>query len=195
MRKTLYIFIFLISNYSFGQSKILTDSIQKPGIYLTIEHVSNNWPVGFPNLKIIKDSIKYGTVGNIKYMDAYSLDISKEQAEKIGPILGFSDGKDIYLTPFSRSYSKGATFHKVEKICHFLYFDGIKEVNMPQQNLFWLTDCQNLLDLNKKERISNLTNGKIKRIISDNKELVKKFKKEKKKYSLYKKYLKEYCEE
>ena len=65
---------------------------------------------------------------------------------------------------------------------------------MPQQNLFWLTDCQNLVDLYKSQMISNLTNRKIKRVISDNKELLKRFKKEKKKYLVYKKYLKEYCE-
>ncbi|MBC2845013.1 hypothetical protein [Winogradskyella flava] len=194
MKKTIYFFAFLISNYCFGQSNILTDSILKPGIYLSVDHISNNHPIDLTNLKIKKDSVKYGTVGNTKYMTVYALDITKDEAKRIGNILGFCDGKNIYLSPFSNSYSKGASFHKTEKIGHFLYFNGIKEVNMPQQNLFWLTDCQNLVDLNKKELVSNLTNGKLKKIISNNKELLNRFKKEKKKSTVYRKYLKEYCE-
>jgi hypothetical protein len=193
MKKALFFLIIVLGYYSFGQNKIMTDSILKSGIYLTADDIANNLTVDLPNLKVIKHTIEYGTTLNgLKSMDAYSLDVSKEQEEKIGSILGFSDGKDIYLSYFSPSYSRVASFYKVEKIGHFLYFEGIEEINL--SNLNWRDSCQNLFDLNKRERISKLTNGKFKKIISDNDELLKKFEKERRKYLLYKKYLKEYSE-
>ena len=83
MKQIIIFLIFLSNSYSFSQNKILTDSTLKPGIYLTVENLVKNQPIEFENLNILKDSVEYGTLGNKKFMEAYRLDISKEQAKKL----------------------------------------------------------------------------------------------------------------
>jgi len=189
MTKTIILFILTI-NISFAQSKILTDSILKPGIYLTINNISKNQPIDYQSLKTKRDSVKYGTLGNIKYLESYSPNISSKEAKKFDKIIGFCDGKNIYITSSPKNNPKRALFHKVEFIGHFLYYQGIELVN--RQNLMWYVTNDNVVDLNKNELIKSLTYGKFEKIILSDSLLLNKFKKEKKQYLLYKEYLTEY---
>ncbi|MBT8244881.1 MAG: hypothetical protein HKP48_00720 [Winogradskyella sp.] len=183
--------VILLLTLSFTFCYCQNTSNLKQGIYLTVEDLKNNKPTFFGDLKIKKDSIEYGAQRK-GVIDTYALDISEEQAEEFGRIFGFNDGENVYLTPYKSKYPNAGNFHKVEIIGKFLYFEGIKEVNMPKQNLFWLTKCQNIFDLSRGKLFYNVTNGVFKKIISDKPELLKKFRKEKKKYLKYKEYLLKY---
>jgi len=201
MKNIIYISVFLASYLSFGQSDILNDSILKPGIYLTVEQIANNRPIKFPNLIFEKDTVN--TMANWKPKDlyVYHLKISWEQAaqtEKQGGILGFCDGKNIYLSSVFNKTASNRSFFKAEKICHFLYYEGTNALFVdsrrhPFDNSNHYT--QSIVDLNKKELNIGVNNQKFKKIISDNPKLLEKFKNEDGKSNVYKEYLKNYCNE
>jgi hypothetical protein len=201
MKSVIYISLLLISYLSNGQNGILNDSILKPGIYLTVDQIVNNRPIPAPNLIFEKDSVH--TMVNWKNTDIniYHLKLSWQQAEqttKQGGILGFCDGENIYLSSTFKKSDRGRSFYKAEKICHFLYYEGISLVYInsrpdPFDNSSHYS--QSIVDLNKKELNIDVNNSKFKKIISDNPKLLDEFKNDDDKSTVYKEYLKNYCKE
>tara|TARA_R110000851_G_scaffold77514_3_gene170522 strand:+ start:316 stop:921 length:606 start_codon:yes stop_codon:yes gene_type:complete len=199
MKNIIYISFLLIGYLSSGQNGILNDSILKPGIYLTIEQIVNNRPIPAPNLIFEKDTVHTMINWKNKDINIYHLKISWQQAEqtqKQGGILGFCDGKDIYLSSTFNRSDRNRSFYKVEKICHFLYYEGIDVIyinsrHAPFDHTRPYSQC--IVDLSKKELNFNVNNSDFKKIISDKPKLLDGFKSEDNKSTVYKEYLQKYC--
>lgn len=188
MKKTTIFLFLIICNYSFSQNK-LTDSSLKPGIYLTYTNLFNNTPLEYDTLLVKKEKAEKNWQKKDTYILGYNLEISNEESDKLGTIIGFCDGKNMYLTVSRDFYNNAALFYKVEIVGYFLYSEGTY-----RSTDFRLVNSINVIDTNTKKIYQNFTNGNLKKIISDKPELLAKFKKEKNKYTLYKKYLKAYQE-
>ena len=188
MKKATILLLLIICNYSFSQNT-LTDTKLKPGIYLTYESLLKNKPLKYENLIVKKEKAEKNWQKKETYILGFNLKMSNEESDKLGAIIGFCDGENIYLTLSRDFYNNSALFYKVESIGHFLYYEGTY-----RNNNYSLINTTNVIDIHTKKIYQNFTNGNLKKIISDKPELLTKFKKEKKKYTLYRKYLKKYSE-
>ncbi|WP_405569025.1 hypothetical protein [Winogradskyella sp. Asnod2-B02-A] len=188
MKKATILLLIIICNYSFGQNN-LTDSELKSGIYLTYESLFKNNPLEFENLIVKKEKAEKNWQKKETYILGYKLKMSNEESDKLGTIIGFSDGENVYLTLSRDFYNNAALFYKVDFIGRFLYYEGTyRNLNSG------LSNTTNVVDLKTQTIYQNFTNGNLKKILSDKPELLTRFKKEKKKYTHYRKYLAEYSE-
>jgi len=105
----------------------------KPGIYKSYEEFINNQP---------SLALEYTITENIVYCEKnlypgqrkaskqmpmvrvgeYSLKVTKSEKKKIGPVIGFSDGVDVYFSDGSVIINKDAVFLKAEFIGDSHYF-------------------------------------------------------------------------
>lgn len=181
--------ILLITLNSYSQNNILTDTILKEGIYKIFEQIEENSP--FPYSVQIKDKIeKDKTRAEKNKHTFYKLDISKEESRKIGQIIGFCDGNNIYVNPFPLEHS-GGIFFKVDSLNTISHFYATEIVVF--NNIYKVVPIEAVVDF-KENRIIELTNNRLKKIISENKELLKTFKKDKNKSLSYKQYLSDYLD-
>ncbi len=186
MKKTIILLLIIICNSSFGQNSLINSEL-KSGIYLNYESLFKNNPLEYENLTVKKEKAEKNWQKKETYILGYKLKMSNEESDKVGTIIGFSDGENIYLTLSRDFYNNAALFYKVEFIGHFLYYEGTYR----NSNL-GLSNTTNVIDLKTQTTYQNFTNGNLKNILSDKPELLARFKKEKKKYTHYKKYLAEY---
>jgi len=170
-----------------AQKDILTDSILKSGIYITVDNIVTNRPIPNSNLEIQKSYIKIGDLLNRYSMERYNLNIPKKESKKMRTILGFCDGKNIYLAP-EPTYSHLKGFYKAKFVGNFIYFESIR-LSISSGATYSVI---NIIDLKENTLLVDLQNAEMKKIMADNPELLEKFKKEKHKKSVYQKYLKEY---
>jgi len=190
--KNIIILFLAIVNISMAQNNILTDSILNPGLYVTVENLVTNRPIPYPKLSVIKLNAKVGNVFNKYSMETFKFKVSKEESKKIGGILGFCDGENIYISNSPTAFSYYNNFYKARFVGNYLYFTSIGNSSVPGQISSVSISVQNIIDLNEKKLIVGLWNGKFKKIIADNHELLEKFKNEKYKKSVYEEYLLEY---
>ena len=184
----------LIGFKSFAQYPIVSDSIKKAGIYRTFEEFKNNNPsivIDFisSTYKIERDERKYGNIGNRKSIYAYGLNCDQRTSENIGYIFGFCDGKKIYITSETQQFPNYMSFYEINYLNTFSYFDFVSTDYLNSISLESLS-CE-VIDL-KTGKFSKLTKSFIKKIISDNSELSRKFEFQDEKSKHLKEYLIDY---
>ena len=186
MKKLATISFFLISVFSFAQFPILSDTLLKPGIYKSFEEFRNNNPSQKLAGEIKSHNVKYNTNGSFEYLKVYFQDVEKEEVKSIGKVFGFSDGKNIYIVDGYNSKINDYAFYKLEFVNKLCYFYSIESAQV--MDIYMETRVEKVLDLQTAE-IQKLTNAVVKNIISDNKELLEKFKNQSKKHLYYKEYI------
>ena len=200
MKHLLIIWIALFHLQCIGQSKIVQDSVLKPGLYFSVEDVIYNRPANIQNLSFDKDSIRVAKNWKRTSMDIYHLNITREQAvrtEKLGGIFGFCDGKNIYLSTTFKQSELGRSFFKAEIICDFINFEGVSTiyVNGRPDPFKQGGYVQNVIDTKKGQFFDFLTKRTFKKVISEKPKLVESFKNQDDKSLHYRAYLQKYCEE
>ncbi|WP_339887480.1 hypothetical protein [uncultured Flavobacterium sp.] len=191
--RDIFFFLFLFFfNSSFSQYPILKDSTLKAGIYKDYKELRENSPSVQLLGGIKTETIKYNTNGSLEYLNTYYIDVEGKKAREIGDVFGFSDGKNVFITSDYATKINKNEFYKLDFINRYSYF--------------YATESSQVLDIQMNVRVEKtlnletgeilkLTNSSLKNIISDDKELLEKFKKQKKKYLHYKEYLLNYLKE
>ena len=177
----------------------MTDSVKKAGIYRTFEEFKNNNPsiiIDFINstYKIERDERKYGNIGNRNTAYAYGLSCDYRAAENIGAIFGFCDGINIYISFENGQLPNYSSFYKIEYLNRYSYLDFVSTSYIGVSSLYLEKLATKVIDL-KTGKFSNLNKSFIKKIISDNLELSKKFELQEVKGEHLKQYLIDYLKQ
>ena len=186
MKNLITILFSFLSICSFAQFSILSDTLIKPGIYRSFEEFRNNNPSQKLVGEVKSYNVKYNTNGSFEYLKVYFLEVEKDMVKDIGKVFGFSDGKSIYIVDEDMSKIDKHAFYKLEFLDKLSYF--------------YSTEFAQVLDIQMEIRVEKvlniktgefvkLTNATLKKIISDNKELLEKFKNQNKKHLYYKEYI------
>jgi hypothetical protein len=161
----------------------------KSGFYKDFDDLKYNNPSGEFNYRLTAHSRKY----NGSELASYNLVISRREAKSIGRILGFSDGKNIYINQRIPLLHPGTEFVKVEFMDRYYYFEDLQQFIIPN-GLSTITIPrieQKIMDMNTGEVIV-LSNGNLREIIADNPQLIDEFNNDPKRSRKLKDYLKEY---
>ena len=186
MKKVFFIILFFVVANSFAQYPILIDTILKPGIYKTFEEFRNNNPSIQLSGEIKSKIFKYNSNGSFENLNTYYVDVDKKDANVIGKVFGFSDGKNIFISPLYSSKVNDYEFYILEFINLYSYYCSIESSQVG--SIYMEVKVQNVLDI-KSGDVLKLTNSTVKDIISTDKQLLEKFKNQKSKYLYYKQYL------
>lgn len=198
MKKIFFIFLIVLSFKSFAQYPILSDSIKKAGIYRTFEEFKNNNPsiiLDFINsaYKIESFARKYGNIGNRKSINVYGLNCDERISTNIGYIFGFCDGNKIYITSEVTQYPHHKSFYEIEYLNRYSYFDIVTTPSLgPVSNSIYTENLETKVIELATGKYKILTKSFIKKLISDNLELTKKFELQNHKSQHLKEYLIEY---
>jgi hypothetical protein len=195
MRKGIVILLVLVFSKSFAQYPIIKDSIRNPGIYRTFEEFRNNAPSIKLEYKIDVRSDQYGGVLGFKSSSpVYGLNINENVSNRVGPVFGFCDGKQIYVAFDDQDYMHFMNFYKLDYIGRYCYFDFVSTSTMPMGG--------GLISSNSTvtTRVIDMATGKsslpskklIRSIISDKPELLKRYEADQAKRDHFKAYLVEY---
>ena len=201
MKKIFFIFLLVLSLKAFAQYPILSDSIKKAGIYRTFEEFKNNNPSIILDLnnstyKIESYERKYGNIGNRKFMNVYGLNCDERISINIGYIFGFCDGNKIYITSGITQYPHHKRFYEIEYLNRYSYFDFLTPFSLGTgSNIMYSEDLETkVIDL-ATGKYKVLSKSFIKKLISDNSELTKKFELQDNKSQHLKEYLIEYLKQ
>lgn len=117
----------------------------------------------------------------------------KEERKKYKKIYGFCDGADIYLNVATLypAFGRGNRFARVEKIGRYYYLETTRIILVANVPSPWVV--QLIVDSGTGET-TELTNSSLKRIISNDQDLLTEFESEKHKQKELKEYLKRYSE-
>jgi hypothetical protein len=190
------------TNYNYREFPILKDSIKQPGIYRTFEEFRNNNPSEKLAGVIVGVDNKYRTsiFTDAYFFKSYKIDLSKEAARELGDVFGFCDGHKIYVLSRAESSARinNAIFYEVNYLGRYCVFDAINFTtymnSMPGMPGMMSTLPEkgiNIIEMTTGES-KILTNSRLKKIISDNKVLLARFKQEEDKGEHLKEYLLDY---
>lgn len=200
-----FILIFFISLNCYSQYPILNDSTKIAGIYRTFEEFKNNNPSIILDLnnstyKIESYERKYGNIGNRKSINVYGLNCDEKISTNIGYIFGFCDGNKIYITSGVTQYPHHKSFYEIEYLDRYSYFDF---VTFSDLTFGHGAGSSSIYSGDLETKVIDLATGKykvlsksfIKKLISDNSELTKKFELQDNKSQHLKEYLIEYLKQ
>lgn len=178
------VFLFLLSFFCVS-SQAQTNRTWQAGIYKSFSEFEQNTPSVKLNWEVKLDSVKYGNLGNRKFMNTYLLAIPKVESKNIGEVFGFSDGTHFYIADYPHNLYNFA-FYMLEPIgAQYLFFESLKETQYGEMHL------SNTLNMTTGA-IDYLTNNRFKKILADKPDLYTKYMKEEDKSAVWKQYLTEY---
>jgi len=168
------------------------DNNLKAGIHRTFEELKYNNPSVEFAYRITARSRK----ANQEQIDFYSIDIDKSKAKDIGKVIGFSDGKEVYINENSPSLRPGTEFVKAEILDRYYYFQNIETILIPSGSTVVTAPrlVQKIMDMNTG-KITTLNNQNLKELMADNPGLITGFDKETHKNRKLKEYLIRYLDD
>ncbi|MEW7280671.1 hypothetical protein ABW636_18940 [Aquimarina sp. 2201CG1-2-11] len=189
------IFVFL-ANFCLNAQTLIIDDLSnlKKGIYKNYEEFKYNKPSLKLDYEILAKNKKYGPINNREIVTFYRLDVTKEQSKSIGPIYGFCDGEHIYIKGYYRVQLKPKTnFSQLDFVGEYCLYEGVgsSSINTGNGNIAMSNRIYMVLNLNNRQ-VSVLSKRVLKKIISDDPELLMEFKKRKKKHKILKEYFLKY---
>jgi hypothetical protein len=164
----------------------------RAGIYRSFEELKYNNPSVEFNYGITAKSRKV----NQEQLDFYSIDIDKRKARDVGKVIGFSDGKELYINGNSPSLRPAAEFVKAEILDRYFYFQDIETILVPSGTTVVSVPklVQKIMDMNTG-KITTLNIQNLKELIADNPGLIAGFDKETQKNRKLKEYLIRYLDD
>jgi hypothetical protein len=158
----------------------------RAGIYRSFEELKYNNPSVEFTYGITAKSRKV----NQEQLDFYRMDIDKRKARDVGKVIGFSDGKDLYINGNSPSLRPAVEFVKAEILDRYYYFQDIETIIIPSGTTVVTAPrlVQKIMDMNTG-KITTLNNQNLKELMADNPPLVNEFDKETHKNRKLKEYL------
>lgn len=201
----LTIFFTALTLFCFSQN-IVKDSILNIGFYANLHELTDNNPskpfhyeISEREIYVAKSAFKNDKV------KIYNLIIEKDSTKSIGDIIGFSDGKNIYLkTGATGTFAnyKGNTFGiksnflKIPQIGVYTYFSNIENMKYGGGGLagslsIGNTSIEYIINLKTTEMV-RLTNKIMKELLIDEPDLLKEFDADKNRKKNYEKYVVEY---
>lgn len=187
------------SDYNYRAFPIIKDSLKQPGIYRTFEEFRNNSPSEKLVGVIVGVDNKYrNSIFNDPYFfKSYKIDVTKDVARDFGTVFGFCDGHKIYVVNKAENLARinADVFFEVNYLGRYCVFDAINFTtyinSMPGMVTTIPEKGVNIIEMNTGES-KILTNGRLKKIIADNKVLLDRFKNEEDKSEHLKEYLLDY---
>lgn len=141
--KTIITFVLLtLFVHHLSAQRIATDSILTVGFYRSMDELLDNSPSYPFDYKVARRKVFAGGLLDPK-VNVYNIEITKEQAEIIEDVIGFSDGYDIYLNTIrtgyfgalqSKKFNHKTNFIKVDLIGKYLYFNDLSHNNNMMYN-------------------------------------------------------------
>jgi hypothetical protein len=164
----------------------------KPGIYRSFEELKYNNPSVEFSYRITSRSRKI----NQDQVNFYSIDIDKRKAKEAGKVIGFSDGKEVYISRNSQSLRPGTEFVKAEILDRYYYFQDIETIIVPSGTTVVSVPklVQKIMDMNTG-KITTLNIQNLKELMADNPGLIAGFDRETQKNRKLKEYLIRYLDD
>jgi len=164
----------------------------RAGIYRSFEELKYNKPSGEFTYQITAKSRKV----NQNQLNFYSLDIDKRKARTVGKVIGFSDGKEVYINQNSPSLRPGTEFVKAEILDRYYYFQVIETIIVPTGTTVVTAPklVEKIMDMNTGE-VTTLNIQNLKELMEDNPGLINEFDKETNRNRKLKEYLIRYLDD
>ena len=173
------ILVLLTTTICYGQTPIYLSDTLKKGIYKNFLELKTN----YPSIPLEYEIQEFEEVKNLlklsKLAKAYKLNIDKGIGKQFGEVYGFCDGKHVYINPNAPKLGPKTPFSKLESLNVLSYFES----NDCSVDRNYGTNCERrrrVLDFRTGE-VTLLSLKNFMELISDDPELKKQFKKEKKK--------------
>lgn len=193
MKNTVLFLLFATATLTaFSQARqrevVLKD--QPVNIYRTLEQVVNDQPES----SVCADVAILPQEHGVTY---HRLLVNRKEGRKIGRVYAFSIGNEapIFINPSNPKLRKGKNFYGTERIGDFINFATVGEVWIPGDNgrppYRFTYPREELLEVSSG-KTKLLTRKQLKRIISDDRQLLAEFKVEEAKSIMLIPYLKEY---
>lgn len=115
---------------------IMEDTVYKPGIYRTFEELKYNSPsIPFDyEVKEITRRVHFRRIYRYKML------MYRKEAKTYGRVLGFSDGKNVYIDAKRLTLSASSQFSKVEFGGRYAYFDDVDCITYSEQTNCYVYD-------------------------------------------------------
>ena len=176
---------------------IIKDTLKQAGIYKTFAEFRDNKPSQKLEYKIVHETKDYftGPWNDGVSLTSYRLDIPKEQGRDLGVIFGFSDGKRFFVINsentdiWSPNYAHNSNFNKLEYVGRFCVYDAVDFATV--QGATIPKEVVKIIDMSNG-KMSVLTVARMKKMLADKPEILKRFKEQSEKYYHIKKYIIEY---
>ena len=192
-------------DYNYREFPIIKDSVKNPGIYRNFEEFRANRPSAKLAGVIVGVDTKYRSsiFNDPFFFKSYKIDVSKEIARDVGSVFGFCDGHTIYITRGAQDSCRinDASFYELNYIGRFCVYDTINFSasmstlpNMPAMMSYVPEKGVTIIEMTTGES-KVLNNGRLKKILADNKVLLERFKSEEHKSEHLKEYLIDYLRE
>lgn len=143
------------------------------GFYRNFEELKYNNPSVKFNYPITEKTRKY----NGHTISTYRVNIDKRAAKQTGKVLGFSNGKDLYLNENISLLSSSTDFIKAEFIGKYYYFEVARLIPVSSGTTMVLVPKveQKIMDMNTGE-VTILNKKTLQAIIADDGQLLSEFK-------------------
>ncbi|ETN95771.1 hypothetical protein [Zhouia amylolytica] len=198
MRKSLLIFCLIVfSQFGISQEFIWDQATYKPGVYKTYgEFITNAPTLELSQFDIQDKKASHGLMG-LEGHPVKRFKLKRKEAEKIGGIIGFSDGTHVYINPAAmKEFDSKTNFYEVEFYGQFCYLEFLQKSTVRNGS-------HTSSSYNKTHGFFNLANGKFMELNrytmhdlleATDPELLEKFEKEKGKNKKVKDYFIEFVE-
>jgi len=188
--------------YGYGQN-IGKDTRLEAGFYKTIEELGSNKPSKPFNYVITDRPYSVSFLTNDK-TTLYNLEITKDSIESIGPIFGFSDGKNVYIKTTrmglagvfkGKKFNEKTNYMKADEVGVYIFYYDFHRVKSYQNDQF-----RSAMNYSYDPHVINTKDNKIfivstrvmKNLLKDEPELLKEFKEDRYKKKKFQKYIAEY---
>jgi len=184
-----FILALIFSLNSLAQFKILDDPGLNKGIYKNFEEFKNNSPsLPLNDTPIQSYSLTASDFGSVPNLIYYNLLVRKKNKKEWGTVFGFCDGYNVYINPSQLPIKKSVPFFRISYFGELCYFETFVRQGI---NSFVTTFDGNVIDLNTGVS-TKLSKESFSELISDDKELLERYKVEPHKYKRMKDYFIEY---
>ena len=173
-----------------AQNLIINKTKFNRGIYLTFEEFKLDSPSIAFNYNIKEKIRNIGGIFSSNSITTYKIEIERKEAEKIGSIYGFSDGKNVYIKPALEILTPNREFYKVENFGRYCHFKDIVSSYMYGGSSVRFF-CDRYIDLKTGVELE-LNNKEMIKLLKDDETLLEEFKNETSKKSKYFNYIMKY---
>ncbi|TRZ45454.1 hypothetical protein D3A96_05565 [Robertkochia marina] len=144
----------LFSQFSISQEFIWNQSTYKPGVYKTYtEFITNAPSLELSKFNIQDKKASHGLMG-LEGHPVKRFKIKRKEAEKMGGIIGFSDGNHVFINPAAmKGFDSKTNFYEVEFYGQFCYLEFLQKSTI--RNGSYTSNTYN-----KTHGFFNLANGK-----------------------------------
>lgn len=162
------------------------------GFYRNFEELKYNNPSVKFNYTINEKTRKYDGYS----IAAYRVNIDRRDAKQAGKVIGFSDGKNLYLNESNSSLSSSTDFFKAEFIGKYYFFENVRLISVSTGTTVVTVPKieQKIMDMNTGE-VTILNMKTLQAMIADDEQLLSEFQSSSNKRQSLKEFLVRYMKE